>query len=191
MTSRFIRTIFLASLFVVASISITAYAEGDNPATEQDTPITRYAAEAEDLLRNLSEEQAKKYHLIRDTHGIIRSVQSVETIVGKAVKECKEKHGELGENIDKRFTEWKLAVHPVVKSGEDRLEKLILLQDYAKPSDVKKHLKSFDAAAQYGEKLIDLKTASDKKSCTALLKDMDKTQPNLIRLLRENIGLDK
>ena len=181
----------LAALTVLGTVfSSAAFAEETKAAdTIKDTPIARYQAETEDLLRNLSEEQIKKFLVIRETHGIIRSVQSVGDIVGKAVKECKEKHGELGQNIDKRFNEWKLAVHPVIKSGEDRLEKLILLQDYAKPSEVKAHLKSFDAAAQYGERLIDLKTASDDKSCTALLKDMDKTQPNLIRLLRENIGL--
>jgi hypothetical protein len=67
---------------------------------------------------------------------------------------------------------------------------MVLAQSYAKPIDVKKHLKNFDAAAEYGESLIDMKPASDEKSCALLLKNMDKTQPDLIRLLKENIGLE-
>tara|TARA_R110002124_G_scaffold129483_1_gene290932 strand:+ start:233593 stop:234156 length:564 start_codon:yes stop_codon:yes gene_type:complete len=155
-----------------------------------DTPISRYKAETEALIESLSEEQAKKYYLIRNTHGIIRSVESVEAVVGKAAKSCKKNHKDLGKEIENRFVEWKLALHPIIKSSEDRLEKLVLIQDYAKPSDVKKHLKNFDLAATYGEKLMKQVPASDEESCTKLLKSMDATQSNLIRLLKETIGLE-
>lgn len=182
-----IKILIVLSLFITfLSTSPVAIANEK----EAGTPVTKFTQEAENLLKDLSEDQAKKYLLIRETHGVIRSVQSVEALVEKAVKSCKDGHVELGEQIQKRFNEWKLAVHPVIKSGEDRLEKLILLQDYAKPSEVKEHLKNFDLAAEYGEKLIDPKPASDEKSCKSLLKNMDNTQPNLIRLLKQNIGLE-
>jgi hypothetical protein len=179
----------------------TALAEGETetapaanaeiaPEIIADTPITRYKAETEALIESLSDTQAKKYYLIRNTHGIIRSVESVELIVEKAAKSCKKEHKGLGKEIENRFVEWKLALHPTMKSSEDRLEKLILMQDYAKPSDVKKHLKSFDLAANYGESLLEQVPASDAKSCEQLLKSMDATQGNLIRLLKETIGLE-
>jgi hypothetical protein len=177
----------------------TAFAEGETETaptaeitleTAVDTPISRYKAETEALIESLSDEQAKKYYLIRNTHGIIRSVESVEAIVEKAAQSCKKEQKYLGTKVEDRFVEWKLAIHPIIKSSEDRLEKLVLMQDYAKPSDVKKHLKNFDLAATYGESLIDQVPASDAKSCEKLLKSMDATQGNLIRLLKETIGLE-
>lgn len=181
------------TLTLALSLAVIGTAQAEEAKEKKEaapTPVSEYAQEVKDLVESLNEEQAKKYTLIRHTHGVIRSVQSVEKHVAKAVKACKGNHKELGKNIESRFNEWKVAIHPVIKSGEDRLEKLILLQDYAKPSDVKQHLENYDKAALYGEKLMDLKPASDKESCNKLLKSMDKTQPDLIRLLKENIGVE-
>jgi hypothetical protein len=179
---------FVAIAAIGSAIAVPAYAE--KKAKEADTPVTQYAAETEKLVKSLSEEQADKYFQIRNVHGVIRSVKSVETIISKAVKSCKKSHKELGNNIEERFAAWRVAVRPVIQQGNERLEKMVLAQSYAKPIDVKKHLKNFDAAAEYGESLIDMKPASDEKSCALLLKNMDKTQPDLIRLLKENIGLE-
>jgi hypothetical protein len=194
-------SLLLTLSILSTGIAHTAFAESETetapaanaetaPEMIADTPISRYKAETEALIESLSDEQAKKYYLIRNTHGIIRSVESVEAIVEKAAKSCKKEQKDLGAKVEDRFVEWKLALHPIMKSSEDRLEKLVLMQDYAKPSDVKKHLKNFDLAATYGESLIDQVPASDAKSCEKLLKSMDATQGNLIRLLKETIGLE-
>jgi|TARA_R110002126_G_scaffold13118_4_gene57004 hypothetical protein len=179
---------FMAIACVGSALAAPAHAE--KKAQEAQTPVTQYAAETEDLIKSLSDEQVEKYYKIRHVHGVIRSVKSVESIIDKAVKSCKKNHKDLGKSIEERFAEWRVAVRPVIKKGNERLEKLVLLQDYAKPSQVKKHLKNFDTAAEYGESLIDMKPAADEKSCSLLLENMDKTQPDLIRLLQKSIGLE-
>lgn len=182
----------ILNLVVIAAIgaAFNVPAQAEEKAKKADTPVTQYVQETDKLVESLSEEQADKYYKIRNVHGVIRSVKSVEAIIDKAVSSCKKEHKELGKNIEERFAAWRVAVRPVISKGNERLEKLILLQDYAKPSEVKQHLKNFDSAAEYGESLIDMKPASDEKSCKSLLESMEKTQADLIRLLEKNIGLE-
>tara|TARA_A100000171_G_C2022707_1_gene91895 strand:+ start:8 stop:577 length:570 start_codon:yes stop_codon:yes gene_type:complete len=188
--TRFYKTILNFAALAALSAVFTLPAHAEEKAKKADTPVTQYAQETEELVKSLNEEQADKYYKIRNVHGVIRSVKSVEAIIDKAVSSCKKEHKDLGKNIEERFAEWRVAVRPVISKGNERLEKLILLQDYAKPSQVKQHLKNFDSAAQYGESLIDMKPASDEKSCKSLLENMEKTQADLIRLLEKSIGLE-
>lgn len=157
----------------------------------QETPVTKLETLTTELMEGLSEKQLKQFAAIRLAHGVLRSVREVETSLGKGVSACAQNNPEMKDDLEGRYRSWKSAVRPVFKKGEDRVGKMIILQEYAKPSEVRHYLTSFDAAVAYREKNIEKKPVTEKKACEKMLKKMDDTELKLVSLITEALGLDR
>ncbi len=156
-----------------------------------ETPVTKLEDLTNSMMDGLDEEQLKQFAAIRLAHGVLRSVKEVQSSVGRAVTACVEENPTLKDSMETRFRSWKSAIRPVLKKGEDRVAKMIILQDYAKPSEVRSYLTSFDEAIAYREKNIEKKPVTEKASCEAMLEKMDETQERLLDLMKESLGLDQ
>ena len=68
---------------------------------------------------------------------------------------------------------------------------MVLLQSIGKPSEIRSYLKLFDDAA--AQSVSDIKSVpiTEKAECEKLVKNMDKTQADLIRLMTEQLNLDQ
>jgi hypothetical protein len=157
----------------------------------EKTPIQKLDDRAVALLDKKNENQIKQFDAIRAAHGIIKAVENVQSSLVRAVKSCGTQNPDMKEALETRLSDWRLSVRPSIQQGKSRLEKMILLQDIAKPSEVRAYLKAFDEAIAYRDKNIASVPVSDKKSCEKMLKEMDKSEKDLPKLLIENLGLDK
>ena len=96
----------------------------------------------------------------------------------------------MKDGMSSRFEAWKDAVRPVMKDARKRLDKMILLQSFAQPSEVRAYLKKFDAAVIFRNQGVKAVPVKEKSACEALQKSMDKTQDNMAKMLTEALGLN-
>ncbi len=176
--------IFFALVFVMFVGAASALAS-------EKTMIEKLDARTTALLDKKSDNQIKQFEAIRAAHGIMKAVENVQSSLMRAVKSCGEKNPEMKEALSARLGDWRLSVRPSLQQGKSRLEKMILLQDVAKPSEVRAYLKLFDDAIAERDKNITAIPVSDKAACQRMLKEMDKSEKELPELLIENLGLDQ
>lgn len=163
-----------------------AAAEGTaNPTKE------KLDARTKQIMEGLDKNQLRQFAAIRETHGTIKAVENVQASVKSAVASCSENNPDLKDQINSRFDNWRAAIRPTLKKAQSKLEKMILLQSYGKPSEVRGYLKLFDeavASTQAGIKSVPIK---DKAACEDLIDSMDDTEEDLIKLMTESLELDK
>lgn len=178
---RFI--LFLALIFSCMGAPFPALAA-------EQTPLAALDAQTKSLLDGLDDEQKNELAAIRNSHGIIRAVEDVQASVQRGVFACGKANADLKDPMDKRLSGWRTAIRPVMKQAQAKREKLILLQHVAKPSVIRSYLKAFDEAIAFRNSGIKQVPVTERKDCESLLKSMDSTQENLIKLLKENLGLE-
>jgi hypothetical protein len=115
----------------------------------------------------------------------------VQASVKKAVEACAAKNPDIKDRIRSRFDDWKLAIRPTLKKAESKLEKMILLQSFGKPSEVRSYLKLFDEAVAARDAAIKSAPITEKAECERLIRKMDETEQNLIKLLTESLSLNQ
>jgi hypothetical protein len=155
------------------------------------TPLQILDDKTAEIMEGLDQNQALQFEAIRGSHGIIRAVENVQITVEKASQACAQKNPDLARDLTSRFQDWRLALRPVLQKGRTRLEKMILLQNFAKPSEVRQYLGVFDAAVRFRDQGIVTTPVTSLDECKKFLKTMDQTQEDLIKLLNENLGLDQ
>lgn len=177
-------TIFLALVFLSSSvISFASFAA-------EGTPLAALDSQTKTLLEGLDDAQKNEFAAIRNSHGIIRAVEDVQASVQRGVLACGKANADLKDSLDERLSNWRAAIRPVMKQAQTKQEKMILLQSFAKPSVIRSYLKTFDEAVAFRNSAIKEVPVTERKECESLLKSMDGTQENLIKLLRENLALD-
>ncbi len=177
-------TVFLALVFLSSSaLSSASFAA-------EETPLVALDNQTKSLLEGLDDAQKNELAAIRNSHGIIRAVEDVQASVQRGVLACGKANADLKDSLDERLSNWRAAIRPVMKQAQTKQEKMILLQNVAKPSVIRSYLKIFDEAVAFRNSAIKEVPVTERKECESLLKSMDGTQENLIKLLRENLALD-
>jgi hypothetical protein len=138
----------------------------------------------------LDKNSLRQFAAIRNAHGTIRAVENVQGSLGRAAEACADKHPNELPNAKNDFEEWRLRLRPTMKEAEDRLEKMVLLQGYAKPSEVRTYLRLFDEAATERDKKIKAVPVTELDECKDMLENMKDKGRELDKLIRENLGLD-
>ena len=157
----------------------------------EDTAQTRLDNKTKTMMEKMDENQLRQLASIRTAHGTIRAVENVEDSVKKAVTACASKNPDIKDRISSRFDNWKLAIRPTLKKAQSRLEKMILLQSFSKPSEVRSYLKMFDEAVAARDAAIKSVPITEKAECERLILKMDETEENLIKLLTESLSLNQ
>lgn len=187
----------LALLLLTSALGTAAFAEElaapvqAASAKEEGTPVTRLDAATDALMKNMDDNQLRQFGAIQNAYGIIRAVEDVQQSVSRAVESCGKANPDIKDTMATRFESWKEAVRPVMSNARTRLDKMILLQGFAQPSEVRSYLKKFEAAVIYRNQGIKPVPITKKEDCTALQSGMDKTQSELIEKLKEALSLDK
>lgn len=158
---------------------------------KDDNAVTRLDAATTEMTKDLDKNKLLQFRAIETSYRTIRAVEDVQLSVSTAVAACGKKNPDMKDAMDKRLVEWKDALRPVVKNGRDRLDKMVLLQGFSRPSAVRNYLKLFDEAVLYRNQGIKSVPVTEKEQCQKLMGNMDSTQDNLIKLLTETLGLDK
>lgn len=194
---------FLCGTFLCAMLMVPAYAadtttaekqETEKVATEKtikpETPVTKLDAATDEMMKGLDENQLKQFSAIENSNGTIRAVEDVQQSIARAVESCSTANPDLKASIEGRFEEWKGALRPVMKKARAKLDKMILLQSFAQPSQVRAYLKKFDAAVIYRNQGITAVPVTEKANCEKLQDSMGKTQQDLVDLLTKSLALN-
>lgn len=160
-------------------------------ATPNANPDERLDAKAEALMKDMDQNQARQFLAIRTAHGTLRAVEDVQSSLDRAVKSCTTANPKLSQPMTERFQEWKNAVLPVIRSGQSRLDKMILTQGFTRPSNVRAYLKAFDDVIAAQKNMYQEVPVSTLSACETLTKNMDQSQKVMGKLITETLGLDK
>lgn len=158
---------------------------------KDDNAVTRLDEATTAITKDLDKNQLLQFRAIETSYRTIRAVEDVQLSVSTAVDACGKKNPDMKADMDKRLMDWKGALRPVIKNGRDRLDKMVLLQGFNRPSVVRNYLKMFDEAILYRNQGIKSVPVTEKEQCQKLSDNMDKTQESLINLLTSTLGLNK
>lgn len=173
-----------------AAPAVAAKPKVAKPAPVQ-APEERLDQKTEDMMKGLTEEQLKQFAIIRTAHGTLRAVDDVRASLERAVKSCTAANPDMKDEMSERFQSWKNAILPVVRQGESKLDKMILSQEFARPSKIRAYFKAFDDMVKAKNSEFTEVPVSSKEACKAMNKNMDKSQRIMGGLITETLGLDQ
>lgn len=187
-------TVFCVSI-LFALLPFSVKAEGGDKSAESDknlveTPITALEETTSNILKELNENEVKQFSAINNSFGIIRSVEDVQRSISEAVRSCSSAHPDLKAQISTGFESWKETLRPVMREARKKLDKMVLLQSFARPSDVRAYLKKFDQAVIYRNQKLNSVPIQKMDDCQKLESSMKRTQQDLVKLLTETLALD-
>lgn len=156
-----------------------------------DEPQSRLDARTKQLMENLDQNQLRQLGAIRESHGTIKAVENVQDSVKKAVAACIAKNPDMADQMNSRYDNWRRALRPTMKQAQGKLEKMILLQSFGKPSEVRSYLKMFDDAVAASYAKVKSVPITEKAECEKLIASMDKTEDQLIEMITKNLALDQ
>lgn len=181
----------LIALFVLQTMPVFAAEATPTKSAPAINPLTRLETRTKEIMKDLTPEQVKQFSAIRTAHGALRGVDHVKASLERAVKSCIAKNPDLTEQMTAHFQDWKNAILPALRQSENRLEKLILLQDFTRPSTMRAYLKIFDDAVKFQNSQFAEVPVSDKRACKDMAENMDDSQKKLVRLMIKTLGLDQ
>lgn len=155
----------------------------ENP--EDDNPVQQWIAAENKLIDTLSNKDKESFFVMRNKHGVIRSVGVVRRDIGNAVKACGKANPDMKATMDTRFKSWEAAVLPVIDLADKFLKEEIETQKVVFPSDFKHVLKLNDKAYEYGESKIEKQPVTSAEACENLLESMDRTENKMVELLQD------
>jgi hypothetical protein len=179
------------ALGLLLTVSLPIMASAETPPAKAETPLEKLALSTDAMMKGLDDNQQKQFASITNSHGTIRTVEDVQQSIDRAVKSCAVANADLKETMQVRFEEWKNTIRPPMKEARRKLDKMILLQSFAQPSQVRKYLKEFDAALLYRNKAIKAEPVSSQADCEKLKSSMNDTQNNIVNLLTESLALNQ
>lgn len=162
-------------------------AETEAPA-EPVNPVNPYIEQIDAAVqgfreKNLSEDQARTLYQIKQAHGIVQSVRSVNGDVSEAVEACGRDNPEIKDEIGGRYEKWWAAIKPVTDETETRMNDAIDKQDFMAPKEIRDYLDLFVKAAEYSESLYQTSPVTTRQACDSLLESMNTTEQTLKDLL--------
>ncbi len=176
------RLLPLIAVFLV--LSGPALAE-EKKEDAKETPITKWIEAENKLIDTLPRQGKRSFYVMRNKHGVIRSVRIVRRDVGNAVKACGKENPDLKKPMRDRFKQWEEAVVPVLDLADKFFKEEIETQQIVHPGDFRHVLKLNDKAYTYGEKQIEKQVVTSKEACEGLLESMDRTEDKMVELLQD------
>lgn len=166
-------------------------AEKAKPVSEPVTPLEKLDAATKEILKGLDENKAKQFSAITNSYSVIRSVEDVQQSISRAVESCGDANPSLDQPMSDRFEAWKDAVRPPMKKARTKLDKMVLLQSFTQPSQLRTYLKKFDDAIIYRNQKLKPAPIHTVEDCQKLQASMDSTQNSLVHLISESLALDE
>lgn len=181
---------FLSTLVALLALGFADASFAQTSAAPQN-PVQKLHVRTDEMLKGLDENHLRQFEAIRSSHGTIRAVADVRTLLTTATKACIAENPDMKEQIMTRFTAWKDTVDPVLRQGQNRLDKMVLLQNFERPSRVRQYLRLFDEAVDWRTAQNQSMPISEKAACEKMLESMNDTQKELSDLLIKTLKLDQ
>lgn len=154
---------------------------------EKPTPVDAWVTAENAMIDKLSEKERASIFILRNKHSVIRAIDVVEKDIGAAVEACGKANPDLKEKMEARYEQWQNAVNPITETAQKNLKSDINNQKIVKPSELKKVLKLNDKAFEYSDKMTVKTPVSSAAACNNLLKSMDRTEDEMVTLLRQTL----
>ncbi len=139
------------------------------------------------MIDKFSKAQVESILILRNKHAYIRVTEVLERDIGNAVKACGKANPDIKAKMDGRFTQWKNAVNPIIKTAKKQLDTDIDGQKIVEPKEFRRVMKLNDKAFEHGEKQIQKTPVTTKEACEGLLASMDRTEDDMIKILRQTL----
>ncbi len=197
-----LRTLSLATLTTASVISLWSFpahaAEGKKAEesiaakstpipTAEETPVKKWIDAENALIAPLADKDKENFFILRNKYSVIRTIGVVKRDVGTAVKSCGDENPDIKGTMDARFTQWKNAVDPIIKTANRTLDETIKAQTLVDEKKFRNVLKLNDTAFEFSEKQIQKQPITTKEACQGLLDSMDRTEDQMITLLQQTL----
>lgn len=179
----------LTGVMILSSSSVVLAEE--KPEQKKETPVTRLDDMTTFMTKQMTDNQLLQFRAIEKSYRTIRAVEDVQTSIAKAVTSCGKSNPDIKDEMEKSLRDWKDGIRQTMKSAREKMDKMILLQDFTQPSSVRRYLKLFDEAVSYRNQEVESVPVSERDQCKKLEATMSGTKDQLIGLLTEELGLDK
>ncbi len=152
------------------------------------TGATKEWIDAENaLIDPLNKKDKETILILRNKYSYIKATEIVSRDVGNAVKSCGDKNPDMKSKMDERYKQWRSAVDPILETAEKQLDKDIDALKIVDPDDMRDVLELHDEAYENAEKQIIKTPVTTPDACRGTLASMDRTEDDMIRLLRETL----
>jgi hypothetical protein len=162
-------------------------AESSAKPGEPTGPVKEWIEAENKLIDPLSAKDKESFFILRNKYSIIRVINIVERDIERAVQSCGDKNPNMKQKMDDRFKQWTSAVNPIIETARKQLDKDIDSQKMVDPKKARQVLKLNDEAYEYGEKQIVKTPVTTPEACEDLLASMDRTEDEMILLLRQTL----
>ncbi len=157
------------------------------PAGQPTGPVKDWIDAENAMIDPLSPKNQESVFILRNKYSIIRVIGIVERDVGNAVKSCGDKNPDMKKQMDDRYKQWKNSVNPIITTARKQLDKDIDGQKIVDVDQFRKVLKLNDKAYEFGDKQITKTPVTTPEACKGLLISMDRTEDEMITLLRQTL----
>ncbi len=162
--------------------------EGNNDSQiPEDKAQNKVFEAAKDFTAGMDPMSERHFTVLFSNYNLIEVVKTVQDDIGLAVAACGKENAEMQEPMNARFADWKAAIAPIINDAEANVGNMIVAQSYAEPREIKKFFKFVDKTREEREDGVEKVPVTSKEACNFLLKSMDKTQPNMVSLLKQTL----
>lgn len=147
--------------------------------------IATVESRARALVTPLSQPQMQTLFMMREGYGLIRSVETVQRDIGRAVNLCGKDNPDLKKPMDDRFKSWRGNVQPVLDERMKALQAAIDAQNFTAPGRIREYFKALDDAAAYAEKKFDKRVVTTPEACKSLLESMSNSEERVVSIMKD------
>ncbi len=175
---RIILTVFLLGFIVM-------------PAEAKDKEVDATAQSVHERLdaftADFGKNEKKHFMAMYGSYNLISVVNIVRTDVEEAIEKCADKNPDMKDALKSRYKDWDASLEPVMDEAQGNLDNMIKVQDYAKEGDIEDFFEFLDEQREAKTEDIKKVPVTTPEACEHLRSAMDKTQEQLIALLRSTL----
>jgi hypothetical protein len=184
----FFSALSLLILSLLASpvmITAPAFAKSNK---DSPNPVQRLKKQTDELLDGLDEKGLKFIYATRMRDGAIRATHYIKGMVSGATEACGEAQPDMKNDIENRYEKWWAAIKPLLDEAEKHMDETIKSQDVIEQKKIYDHLALVREAALYTRSKVEKEFVTDREACQYLLDNMDKTEANLKKQLKDTLA---
>lgn len=163
-----------------------------SPASAQDAEENPYLDElntkVEALSEGLDDDQRQQLAVIRARHGVIRAVRVVRGDVGSAIEACGQANPDLEPKLEGRYAGWTGTIDPILSEADRSMENAYRNQTVTSEKEMRGLIKLTEQAFEQRDSRIQKVPVTSYEACEGLLVNMDKTEEDLVRLMKDMFG---
>ncbi len=138
------------------------------------------------LSEGLSREDNAHFYAIYTAYNMVGTVGIIKGDVSKAVKACGHNNIDLKDPMKTRLDGWQGKIDPILKETSALISTAMKSQTYAEPDDIEDILDLADKVRKQTRANLKREPVTSLEACQNLLKTMDKTEKELVELLRNS-----